>query len=146
MLLGNHFSELIKHQIDNSSDLRINILDWVDYVVPVPLHKKRLRKREYNQSLILASSVSKHTGIGLLKNCLLRVKTSVPQSQLPRKERFKNVKNVFDVAKPAMVNGKILLLVDDIFTTGATINECSKVLLKAGAKEVRVLTLSRAIR
>lgn len=142
--LANHFSELIRKQI-KKDDFKNNLFEGVNYILAVPLHKKKLRKREYNQSLILANIISKYTGIKLLKNCLIRVRTTLPQSQLPREQRFNNVKGVFDVVNKELIKNKIVILIDDVFTTGATINECSKILLKSGAKKARVLTLSRAI-
>jgi ComF family protein len=143
-LLGNYFAELIKDKIDNDFDYKHKLLKNIDYVLPVPLHKKKLKQREYNQSMILSRIVSEYTNIPILPDCLVRIKTTTPQSKLPRKKRFENIKGVFDVKKPENIHNKTLLLVDDIFTTGATINECSKVLLKYGAKETRVLTLSHA--
>lgn len=142
--LANNFMELFKSYFNKNKEFK-NIFSGVDFILAVPLHKKKLRKREYNQSLVFTELISEYTGIQVLKNYLNRIKTTLPQSKLLREERFKNVKGVFDVTNYRYFNNKVLLLIDDIFTTGATVNECSKVLLKSGAKEIRVLTISRAI-
>jgi len=76
---------------------------------------------------------------------LIRTKATVPQTDLDRRQRFKNVKGAFSLRFPEKVYGKKLLVVDDVYTTGATVNECARTLLKFGAKQVDVLTLARAI-
>ena len=115
-----------------------------DIAVPVPLHKKRLRLRGFNQSLLLARAVSKGLSVGLDYLSLRRTRETAPQIELNTDERQKNVAGAFEVINPPAFKGKNILLVDDVFTTGATVRECAKVLKKAGAS-VRVLTLARAI-
>lgn len=123
-----------------------------DVIVPVPLYKKRLKERGFNQSLLLGKGL-----ISLLKiaNCKLKIsldpfslkkiKPSMPQVGLRREERRRNVKGTFGVTEPLAIKGKRILLVDDVFTTGATANECSRVLKRAGAGFVDVLTLARVV-
>lgn len=116
-----------------------------DIIVPVPLHKKRLKDRGFNQSLLLAKEVSRHTGTALDYTNLQRAIYTTPQITLKAKARERNVSGAFSLKSKAAFKGKKVLLIDDVFTTGATIRECSKVLSKAGA-EVFALTLARASR
>ncbi len=119
-------------------------LPEVDGVVPVPLSKKRLLQRGFNQSHLLCRTVSERLRKPLMEDLLLRTREIPPQSQLPRKERLRNPKGAFSVGPS---NGKRLpgrvLLIDDVMTTGATINECARVLLGAGVKEVYGAVLAR---
>lgn len=112
-------------------------------VMPVPLHKKRLRERGFNQSLLLARHVARELDRKLDFLSLRRVKYTTAQTGLGREERRQNVKGAFRVIKPEAVSGREVLLVDDVATTGHTLNECAGVLGKAGAKEVRCLVLAR---
>lgn len=116
-----------------------------DLIIPVPLHPTRLREREFNQSLLLADQVAKHTSLPLSFTNLIRTLPSEPQRTLSRKERLKNLRQAFAVHRPALIARKRVLLVDDVFTTGTTANECAKALRKAGAETVCVLTLARTI-
>ena len=115
----------------------------LDLVLPVPLHPKRLRERGFNQSLLLARHFSHKHSIPLDITALYRSRPTQPQTQLSGPERQTNVRGAFEVRKPEAVAKKRVLLIDDVFTTGATIRECAKVLLHAGAKQVDVLTLAR---
>lgn len=116
----------------------------LNLILPVPLHPERLRERGFNQSLLLARSVSRKHSIPLDFTALQRPQFTQPQTQLSGSERLKNVRGAFFVRKPEVVDEKQILLIDDVFTTGATVQECAKVLLGAGAKRVDVLTLARA--
>jgi ComF family protein len=116
----------------------------IDGIVPVPLHPKRQRQRGFNQAELLASVLGRYHDLPVLP-ALSRVKNTRAQFDLPRAERFHNIKEAFKVHDPRMVQDKRLLLFDDIYTTGATIAECTKALKVAGAKRVEVLTLSRAV-
>ena len=118
----------------------VTALKTVDMLVPVPLHRARMRERGYNQSLLLAQVVSENTGIPLI-NALERIKNNRPQVSIEdKKEKERNVMGVFAVKERKDIHKRRILLVDDLFTTGATSNECSKVLKQAGAGEVIVLT------
>lgn len=117
-------------------------LPAMDGIVPVPLSIKGLRERGFNQSLLIARVISKEIKVPLLMDILLKKKETPPQVGLSAKERLLNLKNAFEVK--GNVDGLRLLLIDDVMTTGATVTECSKVLMKAGAKEVIVLTLARS--
>ncbi len=114
-----------------------------DIIIPVPLHKKRLRERYFNQALLIVNGVPKNNQIKVDKYSLKRIKYTSPQVFLRGEERQKNVKGAFEVSNTEAVTGKRILVVDDIYTTGSTVNECSKVLKKAGALSVNVLTLAK---
>lgn len=116
--------------------------DWIekiDFLTGVPLHAHKQKERGFNQADILCKSISLHTGIPYQKDILARTKETIPQSKLSAKERHKNIKNVF-IAQNC--SDKCVLLVDDILTTGATLNECSRALYREGAKKVEVFCLS----
>ncbi|MCG6878364.1 MAG: ComF family protein [Deltaproteobacteria bacterium] len=114
-------------------------------IMPVPLHPKRLRERGFNQSLLLAKAVAvKLNGI-LDFISLIRAKETIPQTTLSRTERKRNVQNAFVLKNPAGVLKKNILLVDDVSTTGNTLNECAKVLKRGGVKAVFCVTLARAV-
>lgn len=115
----------------------------VDIILPVPLHKQRLRSRGYNQSLLLARAMFPHHKPIIVPNVLKRVENSVSQAGLNKKERSVNLRNAFDVRLPEYVRNKKVCLVDDVYTTGATLNECSKVLVNTGACEVFGVTVAR---
>lgn len=117
----------------------------IDLIVPVPLHVNRLRWRGFNQSVLLAREVSRTHGIPTDPFVLSRLKDTPPQTQLAEDERRKNVRGVFFVNPDKSVKRKSVLLVDDVYTSGATVNECSRTLIRAGAKEVQVLTLARTV-
>ncbi len=114
-----------------------------DLVIPVPLHPSRLRQRGFNQSLLLARYLCSRRDLRLDFTSLRRARPTQPQTRLSGPERQTNVKGAFEVKRPDVIAHQRVLLVDDVFTTGATIRECSKALLQAGAEEVNVLTLAR---
>jgi len=111
--------------------------------VPVALHKKRLRERGFNQSLLLARHVAGrlHTELDFLS--LRRVRYTLPQTGLGREERRKNVRDAFTLENPGGFKDRPILLIDDVATTGNTLNECARVLKKAGCKDVFCLVLAR---
>jgi ComF family protein len=113
-------------------------------LLPVPLHPKRLRERGFNQSLLLARHVAGHVDAALDFLTLRRVKYTQPQTGLGKEERRKNVRRAFEVVEPKAVKGKTVLLVDDVATTGNTLNECARVLKRAGSKKVYCVVLARA--
>lgn len=117
-----------------------------DLLIPVPLHSKRLRERGFNQALLLVKELSQRTRIPYSKGLLRKGSPTPPQIHLSGRERERGVRGSFHVQKAEEVEGKTILLVDDVYTTGATVNECSKVLLRAGAERVDVLTLAHAIK
>ncbi len=118
-------------------------IDQYDRLVPVPLHKNRLRQRAYNQSLLLAREISRRYRVPTDERVLRRIRDSIPQVQLMGAKRERNVKGVFSLEGDAA--GMRLLLIDDVFTTGATVNECARVLRKGNAKRIDVFTVARAV-
>ncbi|UCD83634.1 MAG: ComF family protein [Deltaproteobacteria bacterium] len=116
-----------------------------DLLIPVPLHRSRLRERGFNQALILAREVENKIHLPLDYLNLQRIRDTQPQTSLKEKERKKNVRGAFRLREERKVKDKRILLVDDVYTTGATVNECSRVLKRAGTKRVDVLTLARAV-
>ncbi|MDX9689585.1 MAG: ComF family protein [Alphaproteobacteria bacterium] len=121
-------------------------LTGCDAVLPVPLHRWRLLKRRYNQSALLASAIAKQTGLSYWPDALLRVKATDSQKDKGEKARRANVAKAFAVNPRFDVSGQTLVLIDDVFTSGATVSECARVLKKAGAASVRVITLARVAR
>ncbi len=122
----------------------VDPLDY-DLVMPVPLHPDRLREREFNQALLLADHLASRLGLPLSYDNLIRTQATPPQSELSRAARLKNLRRTFGVRQPAALQAKRILLVDDVFTTGTTVNECAKALRKAGAGPVSACTLARAV-
>jgi competence protein ComFC len=114
-----------------------------DAFVPVPLHHVRRREREFNQAEVLAKLISGQAGKPVW-NLLKRVRNTPTQTKLDRSERMENLRGAFKVRDVGRAKGRHFLLVDDVFTTGSTVDECSRVLKKAGAKSVRVITIARA--
>lgn len=124
------------------------MLEGADALIPVPLHRWRLLKRRYNQSAIMARYLGKECGLPVLHQALIRTRATPTQGHLSYAERKKNVKRAFALhpAYKADIKGKTLILVDDVYTTGSTVKECTKVLMKEGAKAVHILTLARVAR
>ena len=114
-----------------------------DIIIPVPISKKRNKERGYNQSLLIAREIAKNENVKLRNNVILKVKNNNTQSKLNKEERAENVKNVYKITNNKEIIDKNILLIDDIFTTGATLNECSKMLKQASAKKVDVLTIAK---
>ncbi len=116
----------------------------VDYILPVPLHIKRLRERGWNQALTLAKLFFPVNDGRLKLDWLIRKEYTVEQTTLSGTERRENLKTAFAVVPKAQLAGAVVCLIDDVLTTGTTVEECSKVLAAAGAKEILILTLARA--
>ena len=123
----------------------LEMLSDCDLLVPVPLHWLRLLKRRYNQSSLIAARLSKETGIAHVPDILKRIRHTPVQGHLSAKERQKNVARAFSVNEKyaARVKDKKIVLIDDVFTTGATVEECAETLYAAGAARVDVLTVAR---
>ena len=136
--------------------LRYPLADWLmeavederirgepyDAFVPVPLHPVRFRERQFNQAQELARLLAKRTGKPVL-SALKRSRYTTTQTKLDREERMENLRNAFRVRHASAVNHRHLILVDDVFTTGSTVDECARVLRQAGAASVRVVTVAR---
>jgi len=124
-----------------------DILSQTDFLIPVPLHWKRLFSRQYNQATLLSHEITYETNIPTRTDLIKRHHSTKKQGHQTRKERYANIKNAFAIpfGKASQIKGKRVTLIDDVFTTGATLSECARILLEGGAKEVRVLTLARVI-
>lgn len=123
-----------------------DLLADADVIAPVPLHWTRLFARRYNQAALLANALSVLTGVPAAPRLLERQRRTAPQGSMGRSQRQRNVRRAFAVRDPALVDGRTVLLVDDVLTTGATAGECSRALLAAGAVAVDVLTVARVVR
>lgn len=114
-----------------------------DIIIPVPMYKSKESVRGYNQCILIAKEIAKKIDIDFIKNVLVKEKDTNVQSTLNKTERLKNVKDAFSVKNKELIQDKKIILLDDIYTTGSTVNECSKVLKKAGAKEICVMTIAK---
>ena len=122
-----------------------DVLKGADFLVPVPLHWKRLIKRQYNQAALLAIEISKLTGIPSCFDLKRRVFTS-SQNEKTRLQRIENVRGAFSVSQKEFLRGKCVVVIDDVMTTGATLQECAKALKTGGVREVRALTVARVLK
>ena len=117
----------------------------VSLIVPVPLSKKRRLERGFNQAEVLAAILAKQTDIKLDQKSLIRkIHTPMHRAAMDNKARELSVKNAFNVSRPKLVEGEKILLIDDVFTSGATVSNCAKILKENGAKQVCILTIARA--
>jgi ComF family protein len=132
------FLPVMQHWLQQS--LCLELVAAADVLAPVPLHPKRIKNRGFNQSLLLARTFP---GAPVAREALTRTRHTAPQVGLNPKERQDNVKGAFAVTDPAGVKDKSVLLIDDLYTTGSTVKECARVLRKAGARRVEVLTVAR---
>lgn len=123
----------------------IKDLSIPDIILPVPLHIKRLRERKFNQAISISHACFPELKHLINPDILHRHRMTSPQTGLTGRERRKNLASAFSLKKPELVKNKNLLIVDDVFTTGSTVNECAKILRKAEAKRIEVFTLARAI-
>ncbi len=117
------------------------LFDGVDILIPLPLSKKKLRKRGYNQSYHIAKGISQITGIPIFTDCVVRTISNETQTHKQREERWKNTEGIFLVTKPEKLHGKHILLIDDVLTTGATIANCAKSILASNCK-ISIFTIA----
>lgn len=124
------------------------LFEGSELLVPVPLHWRRLLRRKFNQSALLAYGLARETRIACVPEMLQRVVYTKPQMRMTRAQRLRNVKHAFSVPEKMheMLRNKVVVLVDDVVTTGATANACAKALKSAGARQVRVIALARTVK
>jgi ComF family protein len=116
-----------------------------DGLLPVPLHPRKLREREFNQSLVLTRVLAGLWRMPWFPDLLIRTRDTPPQVELKHPERVRNMKGAFALKRGAAVEGKRWILIDDVMTSGATLNECSRVLKRGGAEKVYAVTLARVL-
>lgn len=122
----------------------LEFIKQYDLLAPIPIHKKRKRQRGYNQSELIARVIADEvSSIKLQTNILKKDKNIAPQSTLSKKERENNIKDVYRIINSKKIKNKNILLLDDIFTTGSTANECSKALIESGCREVGIITIAK---
>lgn len=131
-LLGDYYIEIYKRKV----------CEEFDFLVPVPADKKR--KREFDPVSEIAKIISRRTNLRLLTDNLVKIKPTEPQAGLSRSKRLKNLDGVFALKSPNRLKGKKILLIDDVYTTGTTIKQCTKCLVEAGA-DVVAITLARSM-
>lgn len=131
---------LLRERID-PEDLKRDL----DVLVPVPMNREGLRHRGYNQALMMAECLSRVCGLPVDRRYLIKSRKTPPQVGLTRAQRRRNIQGAFSVTDKKIFRGKAVLLVDDVYTTGATVRACSHALLRAGARLVKVLTFARVI-
>lgn len=124
--------------------LDTDFFDGIDFIVPVPLHRKKMRQRGYNQSAELAHGIAELTGLPVREDLVSRVVDTPTQTRLTAEERRENVRDAFRLLQPAAVANRHILLVDDVLTTNATILSCAEELVKATGVRISVLTLALA--
>ena len=119
------------------------ILKSYDTIIPVPISGKRKKQRGYNQSELIAREIAKRLGIDYDNQSLFKTKNIVEQSKLNKEERQKNIQGVYELRNQIMLKDKRILLIDDIYTTGSTVNECSRILSQAAPKKIGILTIAK---
>lgn len=134
----NFFANVIIGNEENTE-----LLKKYDMIIPIPMHIKKQKKRGYNQTELIGEKISEKLNIPCYSNLFKKIVNTKTQSKLNGKARQKNIKNAFFLENELIVENKNIILFDDIFTTGATVNECSRILKNAGAKEILVMVLAK---
>lgn len=138
--LGGFLGGLVYEAVKKDEDL------WreVDLIISVPLHKDRQRERGFNQAERIGREIARQAGIPFGRGVLVKIRSTPPQTSLEYGARVENVRGAYALGRKVSVEGKTLLLVDDVFTTGSTLGECARVLRRAGAADVRAITVAQA--
>ncbi len=131
---------LIDYLVKNQEFIR-----GIDLITPVPLHKNDLKRRGFNQSILLSKTIGNYFSIPVKEEILIKKKLTSSQVNLSKKEREKNILRAFSVERTEEIRDKNILILDDIFTTGSTVEECARELKKAKAKNIFILTLARSV-
>ena len=132
------FLEFIKNNEEMCSQIK-----KYDIIIPVPVSKKRFKQRGYNQSALIAKNLAKMLNIDYKENVLIKIKDNKPQSEMGQDKRKSNVKDVYKIKNQEKIYQKRVLILDDIFTTGNTVNECAKVLIENSANNVGIFTIAK---
>ena len=123
----------------------VEFTEKIELIIPVPLHNNDLKKRGFNQSVLLGKAIGDYFSVPVREKVLIKKKLTPFQVNLSKKERERNILSAFSVEKPEEIEGKNILILDDVFTTGSTVEECAKELMKARANNIIVLTLARTV-
>lgn len=134
--IGYYMGEIIGKWVGESGEFHS-----VDFIIPIPLHKKRLKSRGYNQSEVLAQKIGEYLEKPILVDCLIRTINNPSQTKLSKKERYKNIQNIFEITNKNGLANKHILLIDDVITTGATIETCAKLILTCPNTSISVLSI-----
>lgn len=137
-----HWAPALGHLIAHHGPTKA-LLDQCDLLVPVPMHRRRVQRRGYNQAALLARFAARSSSRPVQVTLLRRVRSTRPQTRLSRQERLRNVRGAFEVVDESAVRGKRVALLDDVFTTGTTLSECADALKDAGAAWVGAVTVAR---
>lgn len=138
IIIGKYLTKILCNELKDKEWIK-----EIDYIIPLPLHWLRTLKRGYNQSEIIAKTVSKYFSIEMKTNCVKRIKNNKSQTSMSKTERWTNVENIFKIKNSNLLEGKHVLLVDDLVTTGASINSCIKTLSKIKDIKISVLVLGQ---
>lgn len=130
--LGNDFAVWLSGRLDSQPDV----------MIPVPMHCRRMMQRGYNQALELARTLNKRLSIPIDSHCCRRIRNTPSQTDIPTKQRKANVRGAFDI--PTSLNYRHIVIVDDVITTGSTVNELARLFSKAGVERIHVYALARA--
>ena len=138
----------MNNEKENNKIIRKKIFENIkkyDTIVPVPISSKRQKERGYNQSLLIAREIAHKTNLELMNNCLIKTKNIIEQSKLNKEDRAQNIYGVYELKNKQLVENKKILLIDDIYTTGSTVNECANILIQNGIdrKQIGVLTIAK---
>lgn len=134
--MAKYFANFMAEEFERNK----NEIGEIDFLIPVPLHEEKEKERGFNQSKLLADELSKMIGIPVLDGNLIRVKNTQTQTELSYKERQENLEKAFKVLNWREIKGKRIVLIDDVLTTGSTLNHCAHVLSNSGAAAVYALT------
>lgn len=134
--LSYHMAEIMANRIKSFGKMDIDI------IIPVPMYRKKEKRRSFNQAYLIASFFGKMMNIKVDKKILIKIKDTEAQNKLKKDERKKNLKNVFEFVSNKDIEGKNILLIDDVYTTGSTVDECSRILRKSGVSNIYVLTFA----
>ncbi|MCW3804453.1 ComF family protein [Plebeiibacterium marinum] len=137
--LAEEMGKMIAHNLSES-----NLFSTIDYIIPVPLHPAKLNKRGYNQSEIISNGISKITKIPVETDILFKTLNTSTQTKKNRFERWKNAENIYELRNSSKIKGKKILLIDDVLTTGATLEACATALHLAEISGLSIITLAYA--
>lgn len=138
IIIGKYLTKILCHELKDQEWIK-----EIDYIIPLPLHWKRKLKRGFNQSEVIAKTVSKNFSIEMKTNCIRRIRNNKSQTSMSKTERWTNVENIFKLKNSTILEGKHILLVDDLVTTGASLNSCIKTLSKVKDINISVLVIGQ---